>query len=218
MNDFSSWDNFPNLVSTTDFDINQFSKFCDRENKIIDIGCGYGRICKILENNGYNKIVGVDSSSVLLNRAKSELKYTELIFADSLNIPLADNTFDTGISFGIINCLYKDGDLRKYAQECSRLLKNGAYLFINEFTRNDSEYFDNKYKDGSKMFDSLRVFKSNNDIIYRHYSIVEILSEFDKEFDLIECNAKEFLSQNHNRKVAGFSMILRKTVYKSEYR
>jgi len=212
------WDNFPELESTTPFDIETFSKYCSKDSNIIDIGCGYGRICKLLENDGFYNITGIDSSTVLLERAKKNLSKTKIILSDTLKISLKDNFYDVGISFGIINCLYKEGDLQKYAQECSRLLKSGAFLFINEYTRNDSEYFDLKYETGLKEFNIPRVFRSNNGIIYRHYSIVNLLNAFDKDFNLIKCESKELLSQNHSRKVSGFSLILQKTTYKSSFR
>lgn len=212
------WDNFPTLESTTPFNIEVFAKYCSKSDNILDIGCGYGRICKLLEDYGYLNITGIDSSAVLLERAKRNLNHTKVILSDALNIPLKDDLFDVGISFGIINCLYKDGELEKYANECNRLLKDGAFLFINEYTRNDSEYFDLKYRDGFNEFKIPRVFRSNNGTTYRHYSIVNLLNAFDKNFNLIYCESKELLSQHHSRKVSGFSLILQKTIYKSNFR
>lgn len=212
------WDNFPNLVSTTPFDINDFKKYCPVNSFIIDIGCGYGRICKILEENGYKKITGVDSSKVLLQRAKQGAPDINFIKADALKLPFSEITFDSAISFGIINCLIEKKQVNELIAEANRIIKAGGYWFINEYTRNNSPYFDKKYEDGYKIYKKKRVFKSNNNITYRHYSIAEIIKMLDPFFDLMYCERKEFLSMHQKRKVEGYSLILKKVEFKSEYR
>lgn len=214
----SSWDDIPELISTTPFDIEMFSKYSHKESSILDIGCGYGRICKQLEESGYKHIVGVDSSEILLKRASSSLIFTKLILSDALSMPLINEQFDVAISFGVINCLTKKNDFEVYALEVDRLLKPGGYFLVNEFTRNDSEYFEKKYSVGAEKYKLNRVFKSNTGLVYRHYSIAEILSVFDPYFDLVRCERHDFLSLNHSRKVNGYSFVLQKLIYNSKFR
>lgn len=214
----TSWNQFPDLISTTPFDIKIFKKYCPTNSFIIDVGCGYGRVCKTLEENGYEKITGVDSSHILLQRAKQQLSYTKLIEANASKLPFNDINFDHAISFGLINCLIEKRQVNKLIAEINRIIKSGGYWFINEYTRNDSPYFDKKYEEGNKIYKKRRVFKSNNDIIFRHYSIAEIIDMIDPFFDLMYCERKELLSMHQIRKVEGYSLILKKITFKSRYR
>ncbi len=214
----SDWDKFPNLESTTSFDVNVFKYYCPIDFMIADIGCGYGRICGVLENHGYKNIIGVDSSSVLLERAIDNLEHTCLVAANGLSIPIREGSVDCAISFGLINCLTKYDQLTRYAAELGKIVRPDGYLFINEFTRNNSPYFDDKYNKWKDKFGGNRVFKSNSGIMFRHYSIVEILSVFDPYFELIACNKQNYLSLNHKRTVCGYSIVLKKLSYQSSFR
>ncbi|MBM3234937.1 class I SAM-dependent methyltransferase [Candidatus Poribacteria bacterium] len=214
----SCWNSFPDLVSTTPFDINVFKKYCSPESYIIDIGCGYGRICKILEQHGFKGLVGIDSSEIQLKRAKKELTKTKLVFADAVYLPFDDNVFNHAITFGLMNCLIKKEELEKFVSKLNHIMKPGGYWFANVYTRNDSPYFDKKYKEGLEKFKIERAFLSNSGIIFRHYSIAEIINIIDPFFDLISCEKKEFLSMGHKRTVNGYSLILKKITYKSKYR
>ena len=218
MNQCNTWNQFPDLISTTPFDANNFKKYCPTNSFIIDVGCGYGRVCKTLEDNGYKKIIGVDSSNILLQRAIQQLPNTKLFLADALELPLKDLTFDHAISFGLINCLIKKKQVNKLITEMNRIIKPGGYWFINGYARNDSPYFEKKYEGGYKIYKTRRVFKSNNNITFRHYSIAEIINMVDPFFDLIHYERKELLSMHQTRKVAGYSLILKKITFKSKYR
>lgn len=214
----TSWDKFPDLVSTTPFSIDNFNKYCPNNSSIIEIGCGYGRICKILEENGYEKIVGVDSSNILLQRANQELSHTNLVEANALKLPFNDSTFDGAISCGLINCFIEKRQVNELIAEANRIIKDGGYWFINEYTRNSSAYFDEKYEEGYKNYKKIRVFKSNNNIMFRHYSIAEIIEMLDPFFDLLYCERKDFLSMHQVRRVEGYSIILKKIEFSSKYR
>ena len=217
-NHAKTWNDVTDLVSTTPFNISDFETYCSKNSKIIDIGCGYGRICKELELNGYKNIVGIDSSSAQLNRASKNLKYTKLVLSNALNIPIEDGFFDVGISFGVINCLINKDDFKIYAYELNRLLQPNSYLFVNEFTRNDSPYFDDKYHSGIPKYKLNRVFTSNSGLVYRHYSIAEILTELDPYFDLVKSERHKFKSLNHTHEVNGYTLILQKPEYVSRFR
>lgn len=42
-----------------------------KDKKVLDLGCGYGDLCKLAEEDGARKIVGVDISKKMLEMAKN---------------------------------------------------------------------------------------------------------------------------------------------------
>ena len=53
----------------TPFQMDLFKKHVDLDKKILDYGCGYGRVLKELYDHGYNDLLGVDFSSEMIHRA-----------------------------------------------------------------------------------------------------------------------------------------------------
>src|SRR5437660_857432 len=55
------------------------------ESRILDYGCGYGRVLGMLQANGYSDLIGVDPSTAMIAAARS--KNTEIEFAEIPNSP-----------------------------------------------------------------------------------------------------------------------------------
>jgi len=174
--------------------------------------------CEVLERLGYRSITGVDLSAVQLARARENLRYTKLIHADVCQVPVEDNTFASALTFGVINCLSRDGQLELFIRECHRLLQPNAYWLINMYTRNDSEEFDCKYESGYSEFGIKKVFRSNNGMVFRHYSLAELTAITDPFFDLVACERQTFHSLHQRSQVTGYSIIMQKPIYRSRFR
>jgi len=214
----TTWNSFPKLRSTTSFSITKFKKYFGLGATIADLGCGYGRICLRLEQAGFCNIIGLDESEVQLSRADKHLKMTRLIKSNVIQTPLLDESVDGVISFGVMSSFVNSQDFLMAVQEVNRIMKAGGFWFFNDFTRNDSYEFEEKYKSGFDKYGVLRQFDSNFGITFRHYSISEILTAIDPYFNLIECTAKQFHSLHLNKRVAGYSLILQKVKHTSSYR
>lgn len=47
---------------TTPFPLELFQEYVGLNETILDVGCGYGRVLKILRNANYSHLIGVDIS------------------------------------------------------------------------------------------------------------------------------------------------------------
>ena len=54
-------------------DLNLYRSFCCNKDKILEVGCGTGRVIKFLLENGLNNITGVDTSEEMLKIAQNKL-------------------------------------------------------------------------------------------------------------------------------------------------
>ena len=96
--------------------------------KILDVGCGTGRIVNKLRNMG-SDIIGLDISKGMIDIAKKKFPKVKFIEGDIENLPFKDNEFDLVIASFVIVHLK---DLQKAFDEVYRVLKpNGVFIVTN---------------------------------------------------------------------------------------
>src|SRR4051812_33859143 len=62
--------------------------------RILDHGCGYGRLLKQLLGVGYSHLVGTDFSGKMLMRCQASLPGLPLVRNDGQALPFRDRSFD----------------------------------------------------------------------------------------------------------------------------
>ncbi len=110
---------------------NIFVKNIGREQKILDAGCGTGKITFSLLKSGY-AVTGLDYSKQLLSKVKTAVPEhaTKFVFGDVRKLPFKKETFDVYISPGVVEHFQKN-EQDKIIREAHRILKrNGKTLFI----------------------------------------------------------------------------------------
>jgi len=99
--------------------------------KILDIGCGTGRILRQCLDYGASpeNLYGVD---IIESRIQKAQKLSPNIFfdvTDGLAINLPDEDFDLVMQFVVFSSIYSEKLRQKLAEEMKRLLKPGGYIF-----------------------------------------------------------------------------------------
>lgn len=61
----------------------------------LDVGCGFGHLCKYLYERGCEPVYGVDFSVEAIKRARKNYAYCEFIVADAAHLPFRDSSFDS---------------------------------------------------------------------------------------------------------------------------
>ena len=104
-NQFEYW----NSVSESEIfnhplDVERFRSYVSQNGKILDFGCGYGRICNELYSEGYRKIIGVDSSKAMIERGHKMFPHLNLETIND-NLPFVSGVFDAVILFAVLTCI-----------------------------------------------------------------------------------------------------------------
>lgn len=116
---------------------------------IIDVACGTGDMINIWEKTcNYHcknlKIIGVDPSIGMLDVAKKKLPNCEFILSKADNIPVDDEIADIlSISYGIRNVVNRLEALKEF----NRIIKDGGYVTILEFTKGKTDTFFTRLRD-----------------------------------------------------------------------
>jgi len=99
-------------------------------HKVLDVGCGTGALCYVLNEKGL-MVTGVDAADKMLNIAKRqpENKLITFIQANVLEqLPFEDKLFDISIASYVAHGLQKNERKQLYA-EMSRVTKNKVIIY-----------------------------------------------------------------------------------------
>ncbi|WP_442766025.1 bifunctional demethylmenaquinone methyltransferase/2-methoxy-6-polyprenyl-1,4-benzoquinol methylase UbiE [Sulfurospirillum cavolei] len=139
-----------NRVLSMGIDIQWRKKACDETFKryskpielIVDVACGTGDMMGYWSKQAtkagrkIGKIVGVDPSVGMSDVGKQKFPEFEFFISEATALPLANESADiVSISYGIRNVMKRQEAFREFA----RVLKQGGYVVILEFTKDDKK-------------------------------------------------------------------------------
>ena len=171
-----------NKEFTTPFQIKSFSQFVKKEEKILDVGCGYGRTLNELYSKGYKNLYGIDFSNKMIERGKEQFPWLTLKIKEDKKIPYEDNNFDSIILFAVLTCIVNDDEQIFLMNEIKRVLKPNGILYINDFLLNTDERNVKRYKVYVDKYDKYGVFELPEGAVLRHHDlnwIKLIISDFN---------------------------------------
>ena len=103
--------------------------YLSRDMKILEIGCGTGRVLKGLSNEKYN-IMACDLDLNSLQSINAKKKY-RVFRADLRNMPVKNSTFDAVLCFGVLTCIEDIHEIRRILNDISNILRDNGILIIS---------------------------------------------------------------------------------------
>jgi SAM-dependent methyltransferase len=103
--------------------------------RIIDVGCGNGKLCEYLASYGYENVTGIDVSEYIIysscSSSKSKVTYkVKDIVNDDFPIN-KDNQYDIVICWFVLHHIIGEEDVIKFIFNLSKLCKTGGILMIS---------------------------------------------------------------------------------------
>lgn len=149
-------------------------------NRVLDFGCGNGRILELLGNKDI-EYFGVDISQKLIDIASlkysnSSLKFEKISGYESL--PFEANYFNTAYSIAVFHHLPGKKLRMETAREIFRVIKSGGYVVVSVWNLWQKKYWKNIVKNLlAKIFlksdldwkDCYINFKDNQGNVFRRY-------------------------------------------------
>lgn len=94
--------------------------------KILEIGCGAGRLTNYLTQKRFNAI-GIDISSTLITEGRIHYPDAIIFIASGGDMPIKDFTFDIVLSFDVLEHI---PDVDTHINEVRRILKPGGFYLL----------------------------------------------------------------------------------------
>jgi ubiquinone/menaquinone biosynthesis C-methylase UbiE len=159
-------------------------------SRVLDLGCGWGRMLKPVMDRGAHAI-GLDISEEMLALSEKHLRkngYTpHLVRGDGTRLPFRDNTFDMVYSFLVLQHLSKENG-REIFNEVKRILKSSGVAYI----RVPGRFAPENLLFSFLQFISINLLRVKDPIRMRFYTIGEIKKICKNLFSDFEITAHEF--------------------------
>ncbi len=120
-------------------EISSFSDYIRNNQKILDLGCGNGRLINLIDNH-QTDYIGVDNSKELIKIAKKKHPDYSFRIANITNLPFDKNNFDLIFSIAVIHHIPTQELRKKVAQEIKRVLKPGGKIIVSVWNLNRPKY------------------------------------------------------------------------------
>jgi SAM-dependent methyltransferase len=145
------------------------SKHLDQQARILDYGCGYGRILEQLVRVGYSNSVGADFSEGMLKRCRSTLSQVNLVQSYGDLLPFRERAFDAVVLFAVLTCIPSEKDQRGLLTEIFHVLRPGGLLYISDLLLNSDRRNVERYERDAKRFGVYGIFELPEGVIVRHH-------------------------------------------------
>ncbi len=103
-------------------------KIVNKSSYCIDIGCGTGRWSKYLSDRaGFIEAIDPSDAIIVADKLLNGIENIRLTKTSTDNIPFADETFDFGMSVGVLHHI---PDTQKALSDCVQKIKKGGFFYV----------------------------------------------------------------------------------------
>jgi SAM-dependent methyltransferase len=171
--------------------------------RILDYGCGYGRVMGELSERGFRDVSGVDLSPALVERGRRlrpDLRFAVLESPPVL--PDASGSFKAVLLFAVLTCVPDSDAQRALVDELGRVLAPGGLLYVSDLLLQDDERNRSRYAAHARQFGTpYGVFATGDGAVCRHHDIAGLRALLS-DFDLLDEQRIEVATMNGHRSQA----------------
>lgn len=179
--------------------ISWFEAALHKSSPILDYGCGQGRLVKQLQDAGYDRVIGMDSSIEMIKEGSTQYGINNLIHNPSTHIPLADNSQELVLLFAVLTCIPTSHDQKALIDEIRRILTPHGKIYISDLILNNDKRNIDRYQLGKEKFDAYGTFELPEGVVCRHHTSSYLKEELFSAFQIEHEHAFEVKTMNGNR-------------------
>jgi SAM-dependent methyltransferase len=144
-------------------------KHLEPKARILDYGCGYGRVAALLSERGYQAI-GVDAAVAMIEKVQNLYPHLSFQPITPPCVPFADGFFDAAVLFAVLTCIPNDDDQRAVIKELHRVVRPGGLLYVSDYWLQADDRNRQRYARDLEKYRTYGVFEVSKGIAVRHHS------------------------------------------------
>ena len=170
----------------------------EKDNPILDYGCGHGRVVRQLVDAGYEAVVGMDSAAEMIREGAHRHGLTNLIHNPGHEIPLEDSSQKMVLLFAVLTCIPASADQQKLIGEIQRILTPDGRIYLSDLLVNDDKRNLDRYQLGKDLFGTYGVFKLPEGVVCRHHTLSYLKEKLLNAFEIEQEQLFEVKTMNGN--------------------
>lgn len=151
--------------------------------RILDYGCGYGRIASEIASAGWREVVGVDFSAAMIERGRREHPGLDLHCVSALPLDEPAESFDAVLVFAVLTTIAADEAQDALMAELRRVLKPGGLMYLSDYPLQTDHRYLVRYAAGLARHGVYGVWDREDGGAFRHQSrerLDALLAGFDR--------------------------------------
>ena len=150
------------------------------DSRILDFGCGYGRVLGLLHSHGYHNLIGVDPASEMVTAARQRFPAIAVdVLPSPPRLALPPASVDAVLLFTVLTCVPTDEGQRAIVGEVGRVLRPGGLLYISDLWLQADARNIQRYVHDESKYGVYGVFDLPEGVTVRHHDRgwIEVLTE-----------------------------------------
>ena len=199
----------PGKPFTHPVNLERLEQFLPCTSRILDFGCGYGRVLALLRERGFTNLMGVDHASALIALARErhpDIQFEEL--PDPLHLPLAENSFDGVLLIAVLTCIPSNEHQIAIMNELHRVLRPGGVMYISDLWLQTDARNVERYSRGYEKHGLYGVFDLPEGVTLRHHDR-KWIEQLTSGFERLALDEIETKTMNGNS-ASGFQLFCRR--------
>lgn len=193
---------------TTPFPMEPFRAHVDREARILDYGCGYGRVLAQLRDQGWNDTIGLDFSAKMVRRGRKLHPDLDMGVCAPAGVPFPAGSFDAVLLLAVLTCMGENQTQDDLAARLHGTLRPGGVIVVNDFLLNNDQRSLDRYRTGLEAHGTYGMFEIDGGAVMRHHEPGRLRSLFEA-FELLFEEETAFVTMN-GHPALGWTFVGRK--------
>lgn len=165
-------------------------------DRIVDYGCGYGRVLGLLYAHGYRDLLGVDPASEMVAEAGRRfpaIHCEQLATPPYLNLP--SESVAAVLLFTVLTCVPGDEGQLAIVGEVGRVLRPGGLLYISDLWLQSDARNVERYVRDERKYGRYGVFDLPEGVTVRHHDRrwIDVLTS---EYEAVALDAVQVQTMN----------------------
>jgi SAM-dependent methyltransferase len=150
--------------------VDRLEQWVGRDERIVDYGCGYGRVLGVLREAGFGNLLGVDAASAMIVEARRRFMGIPFeCMEQPPRVELPAGTAGAVLLFAVLTCVPSDEGQREIVAEAWRLLRPGGILYISDLWLQTDARNIERYAQGEQRYGQYGVFDLPEGVTMRHH-------------------------------------------------